>query len=360
MAKVLNLGFDRGNSRTNVAALTETGSLVEIDASSMVAIGNLQKYRSIKSGSSISTGIMNNELVIEYDGTVYFLSDFASEHGKNATTDFSDLNRYGKINTKIALMCFAAQAAMKIWPNVPTNDFALNLVMGVPLQAYKEKADEIVNQLTNSYHYFFNGREFNIHVDTVKVFMEGAGAAIYSGLDKSSTIGIVDSGSLTTNILRFDGMKANTEQCVSFDIGVNAALDKLDMSFEVEYGRNLSDVEKQLILHASIGDGNYPELYAEGRQVSGTFLHTWMRKAITDTGAEKNTEIAAKWRDKNGKVASSFKQVLHVGGGAYYFHPSLQMIIKSAQQIEDAEKANARGYAVLADQIGQRRSLKRA
>jgi hypothetical protein len=359
MTKVLNLGFDRGNARTNVAALTETGSLVEIDASSMVAIGNLNKYRSIKSGSSATNAITASELVIEYDGTVYFLSDF-SEHGKNPTTDFSDLNRYGKINTKVSLMCFAAQAAMKIWPNVLTNDFALNLVMGVPLQAYREKSDEIVNQLTGSYHYFFNGREYHIHVDAVRVFMEGAGAAIYSGLDKTNTIGIVDSGSLTTNILQFDGMKANTERCVSFDIGVNTALEKLDMSFEAEYGRNLSDVEKQLILHASIGEGNYPELYAEGRQVSGALLHTWIRKAIQDTGAEKNTEISSKWRDKNGKVASSFKKVLHVGGGAYYFHPSLQQIIKSAEQIEDAEKANARGYAVLADQIGQRRMLKRA
>jgi Actin like proteins N terminal domain/Archaeal actin homologue MreB-like, C-terminal len=359
MTRVLNLGFDRGNSRTNVAALTDTGSLVEIDASSMVSIGNIAKYRAIKSGSSASTAISNNELMVEYDGTVYFLSDF-SEHGKNPTTDFSDLNRYGKINTKVSLMAFAALASMRIWPNVPVNDFAINLVMGVPLQAYREKSEDIVNQLTGSYHYFFNGREFSIHVDTVRVFMEGAGAAIYSGLDKSNTIGIVDSGSLTTNILRFDGMKANTEQCVSFDIGVNTALDKLDMSFEAEYGRNLSEVEKQQILHASIGEGNYPELYAEGRQVSGTLLHTWIKKAIADTGAEKNTEIAARWRDKNGKVASNYKKVLHVGGGAYYFHPSLQQIIKSAEQIEDAEKANARGYAVLADQIGQRRALKRA
>jgi hypothetical protein len=50
----------------------------------------------------------------------------------------------------------------------------------------------------------------------------------------------------------------------------------------------------------------------------------------------------------------SFKAVLHVGGGSYYFHTSLQSLIKGAQTIENAERTNARGYAVLARRMAQR------
>ncbi len=356
MTRVLNLGFDRGNERTNAALLTDTGNLMEFDASSMVSTGNMRKYNALKSGSN-STG--DKELMVEYDGTVYFLDDFALQ-GQHPTTDFSDMDRYSKTHTKVSIMCFVAQAATKMWANPSASDISVNLVMGVPLNAYLEKRQDIMDALTNSYRYAFNGRDFDIHVDSVRVFMEGAGAAVYHGLDRTATIGVVDSGSLTTNILRFDGQKAITEQCESYDIGVNSALDKLSIKFEDEYGRSLEDREKQLVLRASIGQGIYPTLYAGDRASNGTLLHEWMRKSIEETGEEKNAKISGKWRNGAGKVAFGFKQILHVGGGAYYFHPSLQRIIKKAEQAIDPEKANARGYAVLADEIGQRRALKRA
>src|SRR5262249_43473324 len=150
---------------------------------------------------------------------------------------------------------------------------------------------------------------------------------------------------------RFDSSKANTEECTSFEIGIGTALDRLNLRFEEKYGRELSGSEKQDILRASIGQNPYPELYASGDQVSGTDLHQWMLAAIAETGRDKNTHISKMWSSQNGKVAASFKRVIHVGGGAYYFHPSLQQIVKFAELLPDAERANSRGFAVLASQI---------
>lgn len=358
MAKMLNLGYDRGNARTNVATLYN-GHFIEIDNSSYVSVGDLSKYNTMKAGSA-SAGEIANDLILEYDDTTYFLGETAHQ-GRHATTDFGDLNRYSGRNTKVSILLHTLLIAQKLWPNSPTNEIIVNLVMGVPLQAHKEKSATIKENLAGSYRCTFNGRAVEIHIeDNPGVFIEGTGIAVLRGLDKSSTTGIIDSGSLTTGYIQFDGTRANPEKSGSFDIGVNSALDKLNSFFEQQYDRALSEKELQIVLRASIGQGAYPELWSEGKKVNGTLLHEWMKKAIEETGNEKNTIISRHWRDDKGKVAAGFSGVLHGGGGAYYFHKSLQKIIKSAVEIDEPEKANARGNAILADQIGQRRAAKGA
>lgn len=358
MARMLNLALDRGNAGTKSATMSGN-RCIEISSSSYIATADINKYNAVKAGSATSDGVSMNDLIVEYDGVVYFLGDLAHQ-GKNATTSFGDLNRYSSLHTKISIMCNAAQIAQKLWPNLPVNELVVNLVMGVPLQAYEAKAKKIKEELAGSYRFTFNGKNIDLHVDSVNVFIEGTGAAVYHGLDKSGKTAVIDSGSFTTGYLWFDGMKVNAEKSDSFKIGVNTALEKLNMLFEQEYDRSLDENELQAILRASIGLGPYPELYAEGKKVNGTLLHEWVRKAISETGDEKNAYISSKWGDGKGKVSAGFREVLHVGGGGYYFHSSLQKLIKSAIQIDDPEKANARGYAILADQIGQRRAAKGA
>jgi len=356
MVFTLNLGFDRGNARTNVAVIPDgSKAFVEIDVSSMIAEGNIRRYQMVKSGSGSSDNA--SELMVEHEGSVYFLADFASQ-GRNPTTGFGDKNRYHGSHTKIALMGYSAMLASRLGSN--SRDLVVNLVMGVPFQAFQAEQEKIMDELTGSYEFSYNGRDFTLYVDSIRVFMEGAGAAIYHGFEKDATIGIVDSGSLTTNILRFNGAEAHTEECTSFEIGIGTALDRLNSRFEEKYGRELEASEKQQILYASLGRIPYPDLYASGEQVDGANLHTWILAAIAETGRDKNTQIAKLWSSQSGKTASSFKRVIHVGGGAYYFHPSLQQIIKFAEMLPESERANSRGFAVLASRIAQRKALKRA
>ncbi len=358
MGLTLNLGFDRGNARTNVATIPDgTNAFLEIDVSSMIAEGNMKRYQMIQSGSGGTDHLGTNELTVEHEGNVYFLADFADQ-GRNPTTGFGDKNRYHGKHTKIALMGYAAMIATRIAPNV--HESAANIVMGVPFRAYQEQQEKIVDELIGRYDYSFRGRSFTLHIDSVRVFMEGAGAAIYQGFEKDATIGVVDSGSLTTNILRFDGARAHTEECTSFEIGIGTALERLNTRFEEKYGRELFANEKQQILYASLGQSPYPELHADGNLVEINDLRLWISSAIAETGRDKNTQIAKIWSSQSGKTASSFKRVLHVGGGSYYFHKSLQQIIKFAECPVEPERANSRGFAVLANQIAQRKGLKRA
>src|SRR2546430_16555784 len=100
----LNLGFDRGNDRTNVATIPEgTSAFLEIDVSSMIAEGDIRRYQMIQSGSGGADLLATNELTVEYEESVYFIADFASQ-GNNPTTGFGDKNRYHGNHTKIALM----------------------------------------------------------------------------------------------------------------------------------------------------------------------------------------------------------------------------------------------------------------
>jgi hypothetical protein len=353
MTLTLNLGFDRGNSRTNVAAI-DGNKFVELDMSSMIAEGNAKKYATVKAGSGATEGANATELMLEYEGNTYFLGDLAM-HGKNPTTGFGDKGRYHSRDTKVALMASAAMLASRMSGPIH-HDIAVNLVMGVPFQAFQAERSEIARELTSTYRFDFGGRKYAMHVDTVRVFMEGAGAAIYAGLEKTGAVGVVDSGSLTTNVLRFNGAEADTERCTSFEIGVATALDRLNARFENRYDRELTEPEKQDVLHAFVGLGSYPELYADGKQVSGADLHEWMHLSIEETGRDRNSRISRLWSNDKGKVGADFKRVIHVGGGAYYFHPSLQQLIKSAERLEDAEKANSRGFAVLAGQIAARKA----
>jgi Actin like proteins N terminal domain len=348
----LNLGYDRGNERTNAAVISDSGKIIEMDMPSLIAEGNLTNHTNVRSGSSVNDVVKQlhpNETYVVFDGITYFVGDFANQ-GDNPTNGYSDMNRYRSKHTKISLMACAATLASRLYSN-QSQEIAVNLVMGVPIQAYKDEAQFIAHELRGEYRFNFNGRDYTMHVDAIKVFMEGAGAAIYNGLDASASIGIVDSGSFTTNILRFDGVKANARECASFPIGVGTAIKRLNTWFEQEYGRDLSFIEQQSILRASIANVAYPVIWSDGKEVSTTLLAEWMRKAIDETGIDRNTNIGRLWPKQTIK---SFKTVLHVGGGAYYFDTSLQKISKTSTVVGDAEKVNARGYAALANQIALR------
>ncbi len=58
--------------------------------------------------------------------------------------------------------------------------------------------------------------------------------------------------------------------------------------------------------------------------------------------------IAKTWNQEGGTLASNFRKVYLVGGGAHYFAESVRKHIKKASVPGDPELANARGYLDLA------------
>lgn len=351
MAYTLNLGFDRGNARTNVATVTSDGSFVEIDASSIIAEANLSRMHTINAGASNTNGNTFDNMVLEYENGQYIFGDFALRNGVNPTTGFGDTNRYHGPHTKRALLAYTSQIAALLSNakyGVPS-ELVLNLVMGVPVNVYKQEAQLIRSQLEGQvFKYRFNDREMGLHIQMTRVFMEGAGAAITKGLDTTGLTGVIDTGSFTTNILVFDGMKPVPELCHSFEVGIGSALKRVSDRFENKYDRPLDDGERESLLRSVLGFENRPEIYVDGQLVSQIDLAQWMGDALKETANDIQTRVRSIWKNE----ARKFKTILHVGGGSLYLHTFLDY--KQAIKPNDPERYNSRGYAILAQQLAQR------
>ena len=354
MTVTINLGFDRGNARTNVCTVVKDGKVIEIDESSVVAEFNYERYKTINAGAS-QTSLDANNLILEYDGTHYVFGELATKQGLNPSTGFADQDRYHGLHTKLAVMAFTTLLAQKVYPKYPLPyDLAANIVMGVPVKVFAQERSKIESELQNkSFRFKVGEREHRLLIQSVRVFMEGAGAAIYKGLSPNGLTAVIDPGSFTTNALIFDGMKPVQDLCRSFEIGVGTAIKRVKEKFANHYNREMEDHEAESILRAAFGLGDIPDdIYAESGLVSYGDLAEWMLAAVKATGEEIQSNINGVWKQKSRQV----KVTLLVGGGSYYFYPQFKDAFSRVDRPVDSEKYNARGYAVLADQIAERNS----
>ncbi|HEY6410648.1 MAG TPA: hypothetical protein VIY29_24615, partial [Ktedonobacteraceae bacterium] len=79
-------------------------------------------------------------------------------------------------------------------------------------------------------------------------------------------------------------------------------------------------------------------------------------EAVTQVGLEIVSFVAATWRQSDrGAVAASFKPVLQIGGGVYYFSRVLKERIPHLARPADPVHANAQGYCTLAVRLLARR-----
>jgi hypothetical protein len=68
--------------------------------------------------------------------------------------------------------------------------------------------------------------------------------------------------------------------------------------------------------------------------------------------------VASTWRQNDrGAVAASFKPVLCIGGGVYYFYAAMKKRIPHLSRPDDPIHANALGYCTLAGRLIQRKQL---
>jgi len=75
-------------------------------------------------------------------------------------------------------------------------------------------------------------------------------------------------------------------------------------------------------------------------------------EAVTQVGSEIVSFVAAAWRQSDrDAVAASFKPVLNIGGGVYYFQHFLKQRIPHLSRPDDPILANAHGYCHLAGRL---------
>lgn len=340
------LGLDYGNKRLNAATIDRYENLLEMEDSS--AVCEAEDIDSLQGGSGVDV-LDGKDNLIQTNGKGYLVGDCAWRLGTNPSTGFRDKTRYYSPEAVAAMLTSATRLALRQMPTL--NHFYVTAVMGVPFSVYSESMREsIINAHSGDYEYTFNGRKMTAHVEMTRVLIEGMGAIIALGAGgEDDTIAVVDSGSLTTALARFDGMKPNRQYCHSFEIGLQNALDRFNNKFLQETGRDLESKECEKILRAYTGSRAWPTIHGERHPVPSAEIRQWLKEAIDLTGAEKRREIGGRWAAKRGTVVAGFAtKILHLGGGAPCFHEDLQKLIPRAEIVPFPERQNARGYAARA------------
>ncbi|HEY5003423.1 MAG TPA: hypothetical protein VII61_09745, partial [Ktedonobacteraceae bacterium] len=99
-----------------------------------------------------------------------------------------------------------------------------------------------------------------------------------------------------------------------------------------------------------------PDVTVYGRPIDPAQVEHLTKEAITQVGTDIVSFVASTWRQSDqGAVAASFKPVLAIGGGVYYFYSVLKEQIPHLARTTDPIHANARGYCTLAARLLDRK-----
>lgn len=80
-----------------------------------------------------------------------------------------------------------------------------------------------------------------------------------------------------------------------------------------------------------------------------------LARAVREVGSDIRSQVSRVWRSsEQGKVAAEAARVLLIGGGAYYFAPTLRGLIPHLEVPKQAEHANAQGYLAIGGQLPER------
>jgi hypothetical protein len=352
----LCVGFDRGNDRTNLATVVN-GNYMDFAYSSMVAPVNMQEIIEHQLGQGNDRAGFSYDS-ITLDGKSYLFGDDAVlTVPKKARNGFGDRNRYYSPDTRVSLLYGLSHYMVQLYPNV--SEVEAHVVMGVPLSTHQSAAikQNIENDLGGKYTYTYGNRTLSVRIVIERVVIEGTGAALVCGFagGKNST-GVVDTGSFTTNFLRFNGAMIDADYSRTVDYGVAAALDLVEKNMLKKYERGFANnAEKYDLLCGFVGNAPFPEMpYADGL-IPQVQITDWLNEAFDIIGEQRNMVLADLWGSSSKTAGSDFSKVLHVGGGSRFYHDSLLRLIKKAERPAYPELLNARGYASMAERLANAR-----
>lgn len=298
-----------------------------------------------------------NAHIIRFEGETmaYAVGELALQQAVEVYHGRGDIQRYASKYSLRGLLTVAASL-------IPDTEFGLYVVAGLPAETFIKNVAlrNGIKLALDGKHVFTidNGmiwRQVTIEVATV--VMEGAGALIIYGdksMSKTTESAVIDIGGRTTDLYVARGQVPITEYCKGKPLGVDSATQMLIDAFENKYARPLSLLEAREIMYtyASNGRLSYPDISVYGKSVSQRELDRLATEAVTQVGSEIVSFIAAAWRQSDrDAVAASFKPVLNVGGGVYYFQHFLKQRIPHLSRPDDPILANAHGYCHLAGRL---------
>jgi plasmid segregation protein ParM len=286
----------------------------------------------------------------------YAIGDLALQQSIEVYHGRGDIQRYASKYSLRGLLTIAATL-------IPDAEFGLYVVTGLPAETYiKNNAlrSAIKSSLDGTYMFSLNDEKIprRVTVEVATVVMEGAGALIAyndKATNKVTESAVIDIGGRTTDLYVARGQVPVVEFCKGKPVGVEMATQMMMDAFENKYDRPLSLLEAREIMHAfaSHGDGaKYPEVSAYGQTIGHYDLERLVKEAVAQVGSEIVSFVASAWRQSDrDAVAASFKPVLNIGGGVFYFYNFLKKRIPHLSRPDEPVHANGIGYCTLAGRL---------
>lgn len=304
-----------------------------------------------------------NVHVIQFfeEEAAYAVGDLALQQAVDVYHGRGDIQRYSSKYSLRGLLTVAATL-------IPDVEFGLYVVTGLPAEAFIKNSalrSAIKAALDGTYLFTLNGGKTvrRVTVEVATVVMEGAGALIAYGeksaASKTTESAVIDIGGRTTDLYVARGQIPVFEYCKGKPLGVETATQMMMDAFENKYDRPLSLLEAREIMHAYAGqsDVSYPEVSAYGKTISTYDLERLAKEAITQAGSEITSFVASAWRQSDRDVvAASFKPVLNIGGGVYYFYNFLKQRIPHLSRPDNPTHANAIGYCTMGSRLLMRKN----
>jgi plasmid segregation protein ParM len=289
----------------------------------------------------------------------YAIGDLAFQQANDAWSGRGFIQRYASLESLRALLAVSASL-------IPDPEYGIYVVTGLPAETYIKNMDlrHAIKRALDGVHTFTldDGKTWRTaQIEVATVVMEGAGALIVYGEKSAHTTtesAVVDIGGRTTDLYVARGQVPLTDYCKGQPLGVEAVAKLVTDTFEARNLRPLSRLEARSILHAyaDSGEADYPDIAAYGKDVERETLEKITKEAVTQVGNEIVSFVASTWRQSDrGAVAASFRPVLAIGGGVYYFYSALKEHIPHLVRPADPIHANVRGYCTLAARLLRRK-----
>ena len=289
--------------------------------------------------------------------TSYAVGELALQQSIEAYNGFGDIHRYASHFSLRGLLTVAALL-------IPDSAFGLYVVTGLPAETYIKNTslrNDIKEALDGKHFFTLNGMVRSVTIEVATVVMEGAGALITYGdksFGKTTESAVIDIGGRTTDLYVARGQVPMTDFCRGKPLGVEAATQLLIEMCERKFDRTLSPYEAREIMHAYASNGRkeIPNISVYGRSIGTANLGRLAEESVIHVGSEIVSFVSSAWRQNDrGAIAASFRPVLCIGGGVYYFYSAMKNRIPHLTRPDDPLHANALGYCTLASRLIQRK-----
>mgnify|MGYP003293544950 CR=1 FL=1 len=262
---------------------------------------------------------------LKYEGNYYVLSQSRNAYMKDKTENEETL--------VLTLFAIAKEIETRGCYQPFLN---IDLAVGLPpehLTTLRQKFKDYFLQ-KDCYNFFYNGRKYAIHFDSVLVCPQAFSAIMpeITEIERRSRAYIVDIGGYTTDVIEFHEGKLQYSSCVSLDNGVITMFNKIN--------RYLKTFDIFLSEHeiVSILSGN-----------SHQFLNSQQMAWILGIADEYMGLLFRKLNELQFSPKSSY--IYFVGGGSLLMKPYIEkLLLEGRFSINPSPHANAVGFELFVKQ----------